>query len=472
MNFLKKLIPKKIFKIVQPAYHYLMAPLAAFWYRYPSRNLIVIGVTGTTGKTSTVYLVAKALESAGYNVGYTSTAMFDDGKREWLNDKKMTMPGRFFVQKMLRRMVKNRCQYAIVETTSEGIVQFRHKFINYDILIFTGLYPEHIESHGGFEKYKEAKGRLFETLKKSRPKYVDDHKGVVHPTSALKKLDYTRVKKTIIVNGNDEHAPYFLNFWSEEQFIYSSQDSLDTDLFSGLDSRILHGSQFFQYKEVEEKPEGVSFLVADQKINLKLLGAFNVENALNAALTAFSQGVLWPEIKKGLEGVTCLSGKLEKIDLGQDFTIIVDYSFEPRALQKMYSTIKVIPHQKIIHVLGSCGGGRDKDRRPILGRLAGDNADYVIITNEDPYDEDPRVIIEEVAAGAEATGKERSKDLFLVDDRRQAIKKALSLADKDDLVLITGKGAEQYICLADGKKVPWDDRRIVREEFNALNLGT
>ena len=471
MNFLKKLIPKKLFKAVQPFYHYLMAALAAFWYRYPSRNLIVIGVTGTTGKTSTVYLVAKVLESAGYNVGYTSTAMFDDGKREWLNDKKMTMPGRFFVQKMLRRMVKNHCQYAIVETTSEGIVQFRHKFINYDTLIFTGLYPEHIESHGGFEKYKEAKGRLFETLKKSHPKYVDDHKAVVHPTSALQKLDYTRVKKTIIVNGDDENAPYFLNFWSEEQFIYSSQNSLDADLFGGLDSRILHDSQFFQYKEVEEKPEGVSFSVADQRINLKLLGAFNVENALNAALTALAQGVLWPEIKKGLESVTCLSGKLERIDLGQDFTIIVDYSFEPRAMQKMYSTVKIIPHQKIIHVLGSCGGGRDKDRRPILGRLAGDNADYVIVTNEDPYDEDSHLIIEEVAAGAEAAGKERNKDLFLVDDRRHAIKKALSLADKDDLVLITGKGAEQYICLAGGKKVPWDDRRIVREEFNALNLS-
>ena len=139
-SFIKKLIPLALFKKIQPVYHYIMAALAAFWYRYPSRQLIVIGVTGTTGKTSSVYFIAKVLESAGYNVGYTSTAMFDDGKREWLNDKKMTMPGRFFVQKILRRMVKNRCQYAIVETTSEGIVQFRHKFINYDILVFTGLY--------------------------------------------------------------------------------------------------------------------------------------------------------------------------------------------------------------------------------------------------------------------------------------------------------------------------------------------
>lgn len=470
-SFIKKLIPRKLFKAVQPLYHYLMAALAAAWYRYPSRNLIVIGVTGTTGKTSSVYLIAKVLESAGYNVGYTSTAMFDDGKREWLNDKKMTMPGRFFVQKMLRRMVKNRCQYAIVETTSEGIAQYRHKFINYDVLIFTGLYPEHLESHGGFERYKEAKGRLFAHLKECKSKYVNDHKVVSFPTSSLKKLDYTRVKKTVIINGDDENAPYFLSFWSEAQLIYTSQEELDSDLFAqvGGAEKLLRNNQVYRFSEVTVRPDGVSFIVADEQINLKILGAFNAENAMNAILVGLSQDMSLADIKTGLESVTCLSGKLERIDLGQDFTIIVDYSFEPRATQKMYETLRVIPRQKVIHVLGSCGGGRDKDRRPVLGQLAGDNADYVIITNEDPYDEDPQVIIEQVAAGAERAGKVKGKDLFLVDDRRQAIKKALSLAQTGDLVLITGKGAEQYICLANGKKVPWDDRRIVREEFDQLH---
>ena len=186
---------------------------------------------------------------------------------------------------------------------------------------------------------------------------------------------------------------------------------------------------------------------------------------MNAALVGLNQGLSLEQVKTGLESVTCLSGKMERIDLGQDFQIIVDYSFEPRAMKKMYDTVRIIPHNKVIHLLGSCGGGRDQDRRPILGSLAGDNADYVIITNEDPYDEDPQLIIDQVASGAEASGKKQELNLFEIPERREAIAKALKLAEEGDLVLITGKGAEQYICLANGKKIPWDDRRIVREEL-------
>lgn len=470
ISFLKKLIPIKLFKKIQPIYHYIIAALAAAWYRYPSRHMIVIGVTGTTGKTSSVYFIAKVLESAGYNVGYTSTAMFDDGKREWLNDKKMTMPGRFFVQKILRRMVKNRCQYAIVETTSEGIAQFRHKFINYDILVFTGLYPEHLESHGGFDNYKAAKGKLFAHLKDCKPKYVNDHKVVCHPQTALKKLDYTKIKKTVVINGDDENSPYFLNFWSEEQLIYTTNYEFNANIFmqNGGEDKILKDSQIFSFGNISAGAEGTSFTFQDQTINLKLLGDFNAVNAMNAALIGLSQGLSLEQLKNGLESVTCLSGKLERIDLGQDFKIIVDYSFEPRAMKKMYETVKIIPHNKIIHLLGSCGGGRDQNRRPVLGGLAGENADYVIVTNEDPYDEDPELIIDQVSSGAELAGKKKGLNLFEISDRREAISKALILAEKDDLVLITGKGAEQYICLANGKKIPWDDRRIVREELSKI----
>jgi UDP-N-acetylmuramoyl-L-alanyl-D-glutamate--2,6-diaminopimelate ligase len=466
-SFIKKLIPKGLFKAVQPIYHYTVAALAAFWYRHPSRQLIVIGVTGTTGKTSSVYFIAKVLESAGYNVGYTSTAMFDDGKREWLNDKKMTMPGRFFVQKILRRMVKNRCQYAIVETTSEGIVQFRHKFINYDTLVFTGLYPEHLESHGGFDKYKEAKGRLFAHLKECTVKYVNEQKAVCHPQTALKKLDYTRVKKVVVVNGDDENSPYFLSFWSEEQLIYTTNSEFNSNAFmeNGGEDKILKDSYVYTYSDVVASADGISFKLQDIVLNLKLLGDFNAVNAMNAALVGLGQGLSLAQVKSGLESVTCLTGKLERVDLGQDFKIIVDYSFEPRAMKKMYETVSIIPHNKIIHLLGSCGGGRDQSRRPILGGIAGEKADYVIVTNEDPYDEDPQLIIDQVAAGVLSAGKKQSYNLFEIPDRREAINKALSLAEAGDLVLITGKGAEQYICLANGKKIPWDDRRIVREEL-------
>ncbi|MFZ2310654.1 MAG: UDP-N-acetylmuramyl-tripeptide synthetase [Patescibacteria group bacterium] len=470
ISFIKKLIPKNLFKRIQPLYHFIVAGLAALWYRNPSKHLIVIGVTGTTGKTSSVYFIAKVLESAGYNVGYTSTAMFDDGRREWLNDKKMTMPGRFFVQKILRRMVTNRCQYAIVETTSEGINQFRHRFINYDILVFTGLYPEHIESHGSFEKYKQAKGKLFAHLKNCKPKYVNEQKAVCHPKTALKKLDYNRVKKIVVVNGDDENSPYFLSFWSEEQHIYTLNSSFDSNQFmeNGGEDKILKDSVIYHYSDVENSPYGVSFKIQDRQINLKMLGAFNAANAMNAALIGFSQGLSLEQVKVGLESVTCLSGKMERIDLGQNFQIIVDYSFEPRAMEKLYETVNVLPHNRIIHVLGSTGGGRDQSRRSVLGKMAGEKADLVIITNEDPYDEDPQLIIDQVAVGAEMAGKKPNVSLFKIMDRREAIFQALSLAEEGDLVLITGKGAEQYICLADGKKIAWDDRRIVREELAHL----
>lgn len=467
---LKKLIPLKIFKAFQPIYHYLMNFAAALYYQFPSTKLIVIGVTGTTGKTSTVYLIAKALEANGYKVGYTSTAQFSDGNEAWLNDKKMTMVGRFFTQGLLRRMFKNNCQYAIVETTSEGIKQFRHLFISYDILLFTGLYPEHIESHGSFKKYKEAKGELFKHLKNCRTKYINEQGIVCRPKSELKKLDLKRVKKTIIVNGDDTEAPYFLSFWSEVKLIYSTENftsRIKAAEHFRLDS-LAKDWELLSYGEVEVNLNGTSFTIDKQKINLKLLGDFNAQNAAAAYTVALSQPAEPDKIILGLEKVNNLVGKLEKIEAGQNFTVMIDYAFEPRALTKVYDIISLFEAKRIIHVLGSTGGGRDIARRSELGKIAAERAEYVIVTNEDPYDDDPAVIINEVAAGAEAQGQIFNKNLFKIIDRRAAIKFAFSIALEKDLVLITGKGAEQYICVAGGQKVPWDDRKVAREELLKL----
>ncbi len=460
---IKKLIPSKIFKILQPTYHYLLSAFSAFWYGRPSEKLIVIGITGTTGKTTSVYMMAKTLEAAGYKVGYTSTAMFGDGEREWLNDKKMTMVGRFFTQRMLRDMVKNKCQYAVIETTSEGVRQFRHKFINYDILIFTGLYPEHIESHGGFENYKIAKGKLFEHLKSCKTKYADEKKFVYAGASELKKTDLNKVKKTTIVNLDDEYAFYFTEFWAEEKWGYAEQNSKRKTQNAKLN--------LITYGEIKVSQSGTSFKVEKARINLQLLGAFNATNAMNAVCVGLSQNINLDSIKNGLEKIKGIPGRLEKIDSGQPFTVIVDYAFEPNAVKKLYDAVKIIPHNKIIHVLGATGGGRDASRRPALGRLAGENAEIVIVTNEDPYDDDPKLIIDQVAFGAEYKGKEEEKDLFKILDRGQAIKKALALADENDVVLITGKGSEQAICAARGEKIPWDDRRVT-ERFLKESFAT
>lgn len=458
LNKIKRIIPLRVFKFLQPVYHYFLALFSGLRYRWPSEELIVIGVTGTTGKTTSVSLIAKTLESAGYKVGFTSTAMFNDGEKEWLNDKKMTMVGRMFTQKILRQMVKNGCQYAIVETTSEGIRQFRHKFINYDILVFTGLYPEHIESHGSFEKYKEAKGALFAHLKKCGVKYIDGSSKVVKTPSGMKKLELKRVKKTIVGNGDDENAEYFFSFWAEERYMYSVNRKKGNKNWQTLNYEIL-----------PETEKGISFRIKGTVINMQLLGNFNVTNAMNAVAIGVSQSINLKVIKEGLEKIEGVAGRLEKIDEGQNFTVIVDYAFEPNALEKLYATIKYTKHNNIIHVLGSAGGGRDVARRPIMGSLAGKNANTVIITNEDPYDDDPYIIMDQVSIGAEKEGKVNGKTLFKILDRGKAIRKALYSAEEGDIVLITGKGSEQYIMEKNGEKVNWDDRAAVRGILNSMN---
>jgi len=461
LHIIKRYIPRKLFKALQPAYHWLLAALAAAWYGWPSDKLIVIGVTGTTGKTTSLYLIAEMLNSAGFKTGFTSTAIFFDGKTEWLNDKKMTMAGRFFTQRMLKKMVKNKCQFGLVETTSQGIEQFRHRFINYDILVFTGLYPEHIEAHGSFANYKLAKGKLFEHLKRCKTKYADDKKRVVKAESGFKKIEANRVKKTIIINADDEQADYFSNFWAEEKWGYK---------LATRNSQLATQINAVVYRDIKSDKDGIEFTVDGKaKIKLNLLGEYNAANAMTAVCLGTSQGISLEKIKTGLEKIGSIPGRMELIkSVAPAFTVIVDYAFEPEALKKIYNTILKLEHNKIIHVLGSAGGGRDVARRPKLGRLAGENADLVIVTNEDPYDDDPKIIIDQVAAGAESAGKVISKDLFKIEDRREAIKKALSLAQAGDIVLITGKGCEQAICAAEGKKIKWDDREVVKEELKRL----
>jgi len=460
LHIIKKYIPVKLFVALQPAYHWLFSALAAAWHGWPSRRLIVIGVTGTTGKTASVYLMAKMLAAAGYRTGFTSTAMFNDGRNEWLNDKKMTMAGRFFTQAMLKKMVKNNCQYAIIETTSQGVLQYRHRFINYDILVFTGLYPEHIEAHGSFANYKQAKGKLFAHLKNCKTKYADDKKQVIKAENGFKKIEANRVKKTIIANGDDEQADYFLDFWAENKYAYARGNKPIKNLT--IDRLVWYG-------EIASSGDGVSFKIDQTEIKLNLLGEYNAANAMTAVCLGLSQGIEPAEIKTGLAKVKSIPGRMELIRNEQSsFTVVIDYAFEPEALKKIYETILKLDHHKIIHVLGSAGGGRDVARRPKLGQLAGEKADLVIVTNEDPYDDDPKIIIDQVAMGAANAGKILDKNLFKIEDRREAIKKSLTLAQTGDIVLITGKGCEQAICAAGGVKIPWDDREVVREELRRL----
>ncbi len=410
------------------AYHFCLAKIAKLIYGNPSNKLIVIGVTGTNGKTATVNFISQYLECLGAKTGLASTINFKVGDQQWLNNKKMTMLGRLQTQKLLRQMVKASCQYAIIETSSQGIIQHRHQGINYDLVVFTNLTPEHIEAHGGFDNYRAAKEKLFYHL----------------VAGTRKKIGNKIIKKTIISNIDDTETERLKKIKSDQFFTYGFNNSAD---LRGDDLALENGL--------------LKFRVNNQTINTNLFGKFNGYNLL-AALTVIK--ALGLDLSSALQcQVRSLPGRQEWIDLGQNFKIMVDYAPEPESLKQLYQNIKELDYQKLIHVLGSCGGGRDKARQPILGKMAGELADMVIVTNEDPYNDDPQEIIDNVAQGAIKVGKVIDKNLFKILDRKEAIKKALGLAEKNDLILITGKGAEQYICVANGLKIPHDDRQVVKE---------
>jgi len=423
-TFIKRVLPPSFLS----GYHWCLAKLAAFVYKYPSEKLIIIGVTGTNGKTTTVNLISQLLECLDFKTGLTSTVNFKIGKKEWLNDKKMTMLGRFKTQKLLRQMVQQECKYIVIETSSQGIEQFRHLGINYDVVVFTNLTPEHIEAHGNFENYRDAKEKLFSHLIKSK----------------RKKINNREIKKIIISNADDQETIRLKNFKTDKFFTYGFQNSAD---YQGQDLKLENGL--------------VSFSLRDQLIKSTFLGKFNGYNLLASLVVIDALSLDFKKAMKcKLKGVP---GRQEFIDCDQNFKVLIDYAPEPASLQNLYKSLQDLKYNKLIHVFGSCGGGRDQARQPILGKLVGEFADIAIVTNEDPYDDDPNKIINNVAGGAKEAGKELDKDLFKILDRKKAIQKALNLAQTNDLVLITGKGAEQAICVANGKKILHDDRQVVRD---------
>ncbi|MFH1534910.1 MAG: Mur ligase family protein, partial [Patescibacteria group bacterium] len=327
--------------------------------------------------------------------------------------------------------------------------QFRHKNINYDVAVFTNLTPEHIESHGSFENYKHAKGMLFQSF------------------GAKKKFNGKDVKKISIANIDDKHAEFFLSFPADEKWGFGKKGES-----AGFKSNKEKLGNVVEAKDTQADSSGIGFYVNGIRFQLKLLGKFNISNALSAITVGLSQSIDIEKIKEALEKVTQISGRMELVKTNRNFVVIVDYAHEPAGLEQVYKTVSPFPHNKLISVLGSQGGGRDKRKRPVLGRLAGSYTDYVIVTNEDPYDDDPMEIINEVAAGTlEIDGKELGKNVWKILERKEGVEKALSLANEGDIVVITGKGAEQNMVIENGKKVPWDDRRTVREILNGSKHG-
>ncbi len=424
-NFLRKFIPKSILSL----YHLTLAHVAALVFGHPSEKIIVIGVTGTNGKSTTANLISKILEQAGYQTAVSSTVSIKIANQEYLNPRKITMPGRFFLQRLISQAVKQNCKFAIIESSSEGILQHRQVGIHYDVMVFTNLTPEHIESHGGFENYKAAKLEYFKNLSNTPHKIINGKP----------------IPKIIVANGDNPHSPDFLNFKVDQKITFSKN----------------------QISNMSVSEQGIGFNYQGTDFKLRLKGLFDIANALGALATTAALQVDLATAKRALEQVENIPGRMELIEAGQNFKFLVDYAYEPEALTQVYGTIKHWSVKKIIHILGPTGGGRDKARRPVLGRLAAENADVVIITTDDPYDDNPQEIIHQMADGAVAAGKVIKENLFREPDRRKAIAKALSLAQAGDLVLLTGKGAEQTMAIKGGY-IPWDDRVVAREELLKL----
>ena len=360
---IRKFIPSFILN----RYHFFLAFLGAIFYWFPSSKIIVIGITGTNGKSTVVELSSKILEEAGFKVASISSIRFKIGEKEWRNELKMTMPGRFKIQGFLRQAVNTGCEYVVLEVTSEGIKQHRHRFIDFDVAVFTNLTPEHIESHGSFKKYRKAKGELFR-----------------------------KIKKTLIVNLDDENTEYFLQFPADEKYGFRIKNhELRTMNYDNV--------KLIEVHTITLKENSSSFMIHDLLFNLHLPGKFNVYNALAAICVGLSQGVNLEIIKKAIEKVEGIPGRMEII-IKEPFTAIVDYAHTPDALRKVYKTIKESRNckrqeSKVICILGAAGGGRDKWKRPELGKIAAEYCDQIILTNEDPYNENPKVIINQISDG-------------------------------------------------------------------------
>jgi len=428
---LKKVIPQKLIL----KFHKLEAVLANYRYKFPSNDLIVIGVTGTNGKSTTCNLIAKVLEYNGAKVGLMTTVNFKIADQEWLNDTHMTMQGRFKLQKMLKDMVNAGCKYAVIETSSEGIMQYRNWGINYDVAVISNLTPEHIEAHGSFENYKKAKGALFANLLK-------------YPR---KKINGREILKALVVNLDDEHWQYYFNFPADKKYCYA------INYVSKLPEAVV-----FKAGDINLSINGAFFRVGTEDFKTNLIGKFNIYNCLAAICVARHFGLSMEQCQQALAKVTGVPGRMELIKEGQDFTVLVDYAHDPASFEGLFKTLKMFEKKHIIHVFGSAGGVRDHAKRPVLGRLSGEHADITIITDEDSYDEPTEKILNEIAAGAISAGKIENENLFKIPDRREAIKFACQMAQPGDLVLITGKGTEQSI-KSGGKEMQWDDRVVTRE---------
>ncbi len=383
----------------QPVYHWCLSMLGAVIYRFPSRSMKVFAVTGTKGKSTTVFMISKIFEEQGEPVAAIGSLGFKIKDRTWPNILKMTLPGRLKLQKFLYQAKGAGVKYTVLEATSEGIAQNRLAGINVDCAVFTNLHREHLESHGSFENYMAAKQKLF-----------------------------LKTKNRQILNIDDPNFEKFANYQARTKITFGAE----WGMVSLKNLRTKHTD-----------------------LELKLLGDFNLYNALAALSVAYAYDLDMDKAVASVNSIESVPGRMEVIRSGKGFDVIVDYAHTPDSLEAVYKNLRPRT-KKLICVLGAAGGGRDKWKRPEFGKIAAEYCDRIILTNEDPFDENPEEILSQIEKGMSA-GVKYEKIL----DRKEAINQALTMADGGDIVVITGKGSETSIAVAGGKKIPWSEREVV-----------
>jgi UDP-N-acetylmuramoyl-L-alanyl-D-glutamate--2,6-diaminopimelate ligase len=437
-DFLRKYLPQSFIK----SYHRALVFAAAMYYGFPADRMIIIGVTGTKGKTSTTNFIADMLEASGVKVAALSSALYRLPGKSWINASKMTMPGRTQLQRFLQKAHRAGCKYVVIETSSEGIAQHRTTAISYDVAVFTNISPEHIESHGSFEKYKKAKQRLFQNLVRTKHKQG--------------------VKKVSVINLDDELADDFLKFPADLHYGFSTQGN------------VREGVETIEASNIQSSHSGLTFDVSidglKDSIFAPISGSFHAQNLLAAIAVLRSQNISWKKIKESLTMVKPVVGRMQFVCYQNPFTVIVDYAHEPKSLEVILREAKKIAgDNKVIALTGAQGGGRDHSKRPKMGAVAKRYADFTVVTNEDPYDEDPEAIIKDVASGILDAGGKEGQDFVTESARAEGIRIAIKKAQAGDVVVLAGKGSETVMAVAQNKKVPWSDTEAAEKVLRELN---
>lgn len=409
-----------------------LALMSATFYGHPSRSLTVIGVTGTDGKTTTTTMIHQMLVTAGRAAGSMSTVDIRLGDVVDVNDSRQTTLEALEIQQQLARMRDAGVQNVVIETSSHGLALQRVAGVDYDVAVFTNIAHEHLDFHKTIEAYREAKASLIDLTQRS----ID--KGIV---------------KTAVLNRDDPSYPYLVD--------------------RAIDRRITYGVQMeadLKADTVQASPEGLAIdaitPLGPLSVRLRLSGRWNAANALAAAAAGIAVGLNIDEIREGLERFGGVSGRMERVDLGQPFSVIIDYAHTPQSLEKVLRELRPITKGKLIAVFGSAGD-RDREKRPWMGEIAARLSDYAVFTNEDPREEDAMAIINEIAAGAEEVGWSEGANYARIEDRREGIAHAVKRARPGDTILLAGKGHEGSILIGRGKQ-PWNEREAAEAAIRGV----